>query len=295
MIRKTGLPLSELDGVLLEMNLRCVYVHRAEEEDHWECDTHTHEYMEIGYIFKGTGSYHIDGIRYEARAGDVYIIPARTPHFEVNHPESPFEILFLMVEHQGREREKLETMMQQLKGRVDSSRKVKIRELFEGIFEDVVLQQDGYLSSIDARLKLLYILLLRERDPGSAVHPAASLKWSSAERNSYMLEQIRNYLVMHLGDRCSLEAVAQKFFYHPKYFSQWIKKETGKSLSEWIFSLRIAKAKELLSQGDESIEQISGQLGFSSVQHFYKRFRKEAGMTPNEYRNHLLHAPRDPF
>jgi len=59
-----------------------------------------------------------------------------------------------------------------------------------------------------------------------------------------------------------------------------------KSVAETIGELRMEQAKRLLLENRKlTISEISARTGFSSNSYFSKVFRKENGMTPNEYRN----------
>ena len=62
------------------------------------------------------------------------------------------------------------------------------------------------------------------------------------------------------------------------------KKETGYSIGEYIIMCRIREAKDLLRYTDKSIAEISSYLCFSSQSYFQSLFKKEAGLTPYQYR-----------
>lgn len=70
----------------------------------------------------------------------------------------------------------------------------------------------------------------------------------------------------------------------PKYLSQLISKITGKSAPDWISSFVILEAKNLLKYTDKDIKEIAYELNFRSVPVFYRFFKRNAGMTPAEYR-----------
>ena len=68
------------------------------------------------------------------------------------------------------------------------------------------------------------------------------------------------------------------------YFGDLLKKETGKSPKE-VINLRVLdEVKNRLLDNTKSISQVSEELGFQYPQHLTKFFKKETGMTPNEYR-----------
>ena len=92
------------------------------------------------------------------------------------------------------------------------------------------------------------------------------------------------YILGHLDEKLNIEMLAQKFFYNPKYLSQMIKNDTGMSLLNYILSLRMEKSRELLAQTSMTMDEIAFLSGFSSSQHFHKRFKNEFNITPSGYR-----------
>ena len=63
-----------------------------------------------------------------------------------------------------------------------------------------------------------------------------------------------------------------------------VKKETGKTLSEYIRSKRIEFASQLLLDTNLQVQTIAFHCGIMDVQYFSKIFKKETGLTPSEYR-----------
>jgi len=74
----------------------------------------------------------------------------------------------------------------------------------------------------------------------------------------------------------------------PKYLSDLLKQETGKTALELIHLYVISEAKNLIIEGEHSISEIAYQLGFENPPYFSRLFKKEVGMSPKEFKNHLL-------
>ena len=68
------------------------------------------------------------------------------------------------------------------------------------------------------------------------------------------------------------------------YLSDLLRKETGKSAMEHIQLMLIDIAKEKLFEKNKTISEIAYELGFEYPQYFSRMFKKQVGMTPNEYR-----------
>lgn len=71
------------------------------------------------------------------------------------------------------------------------------------------------------------------------------------------------------------------------YFGDLIKKETGKSATEYIHLKLIETAKAKIFDTNKSVSEVAYELGFKYPQHFTRLFKQHVGMTPLEYRNSL--------
>ncbi|GAA4275139.1 AraC family transcriptional regulator [Aquimarina gracilis] len=71
---------------------------------------------------------------------------------------------------------------------------------------------------------------------------------------------------------------------HPAYFSTVIKTKTGISANKWIQDKTVTEAQALLSKSTTPVKEIAYRLGFNEPTHFSKFFKKQTGLTPNQYR-----------
>lgn len=85
----------------------------------------------------------------------------------------------------------------------------------------------------------------------------------------------------------SVKWFADQLCLSPNYFGDLIKRETGKTVKEYIQMKLIDNAKEQLMSPHKSISEIAYDLGFQYPQHFSRLFKKFIGTTPLEYRESL--------
>ena len=78
--------------------------------------------------------------------------------------------------------------------------------------------------------------------------------------------------------------IAERFHIQPNYLSILIKNKIGITFKDYLTNLRILHAKELLVQKEKSIQEIYEESGFASKQTFYRTFKNEVGLTPDEFR-----------
>ena len=96
-----------------------------------------------------------------------------------------------------------------------------------------------------------------------------------------------NYFIGDTPQKEGLPTVkyfADKVFLSPNYFGDMIRKQTGKTASEYIQDKVIDLAKQALLSSDRTMTQIAYDLGFQYPQHLSRTFKKVVGLTPNEYR-----------
>lgn len=82
----------------------------------------------------------------------------------------------------------------------------------------------------------------------------------------------------------SLQLVADKFGVSLSYLSQFFKEKTGSTVLDYITTLKMDKAKELLLSTSLPLKDIAEQVGYINVSSFIRRFKQVSGMTPGEYK-----------
>lgn len=78
--------------------------------------------------------------------------------------------------------------------------------------------------------------------------------------------------------------LAEQLFVSPRYLSDLLKQETGKTAMELIHIFMISEAKNLLRLGEKGVAEIAYELGFENASYFTRLFKKQTGMKPLEFR-----------
>lgn len=98
----------------------------------------------------------------------------------------------------------------------------------------------------------------------------------------------KHYIEKNKGIDIKLEELAKNAGFSYSYFSYLFKKETGKTLTEYIQMVRIETAKKLLVEKERNVSEIAELVGYSDIKFFSKQFKKTLGVSPNEYRKMFL-------
>ncbi|MGB4772721.1 MAG: helix-turn-helix transcriptional regulator [Chitinophagaceae bacterium] len=99
---------------------------------------------------------------------------------------------------------------------------------------------------------------------------------------------LHEYLYAALPQETGIPVVsyfAEKLHLSTNYFSDLLRKETGRSAKDYITDKLIDVAKEKMNQPGKSVSEIAYELGFKYPQHFTRFFKQQVGQTPNEYRS----------
>jgi len=109
---------------------------------------------------------------------------------------------------------------------------------------------------------------------------------ANAQKNThYYVEKVIKYIEENYKEHFTLECIAKEMFFNPVYLSHLFKKFTGVRFSEYVNNFRIEKAKELISNSNLRIGEISNLVGYKESRYFSELFKTKTGMSPNEYRN----------
>ena len=93
----------------------------------------------------------------------------------------------------------------------------------------------------------------------------------------------KHFIEENKGINIKLEELAKNTGFSYTYFSSLFKKETGKTLTEYIQMVRIDTAKKLLTEKERSISEVAELAGYNDIKFFTRQFKKTLGVSPNEY------------
>ena len=94
---------------------------------------------------------------------------------------------------------------------------------------------------------------------------------------------IMRYVQNHYKD-VTLENLSENFHLSSPYLSKYIKEHTGATFQEAVKKARMKKARTMLRETNQTVESIAASVGYETVEHFNRLFKKSYGMTPVQFR-----------
>ena len=134
------------------------------------------------------------------------------------------------------------------------------------------------LSHTVKRVEDIRILNREKSDPTGATGTPAGMTCESIVR------KVAKYIDDNLSSGLTRKELCGVVYVHQDYLSAVFRKETGKTMSEYIFDKRMSLAMRLLRETDEPIGAICEMIGYSHNSHFSKMFKLKTGITPQQYR-----------
>ncbi len=149
-------------------------------------------------------------------------------------------------------------------------------------------EKEGILSTIDKTVLESQSMqdVLREVRH-ALILIANAIEANRKNQHEEVFAQVLQFLGKNFGQDLSLAEVAERFHYHPSYFSTLFKQRVGSTFSDHLTELRMQAAARLLKESTLYAAKIGQRVGYSSAAYFTKAFKKQFGMSPDQYRKRV--------
>ena len=262
-------------------------------ENEWHVVPHWHEEMEWIYFQKGDFPVWINTKEYQVHA----------PAFMCIHPE---ELHALILEKDGIESAVVFPVDILCFERYDAAEAKVLGPLAEGKLRMPVLCQSGdaAFEELSACYKEIEQMLRQMKEQKNMFYLNIKAKMleliAVAYKHDLLTRQVREgreeagtvenlkkvlqYIGEHYSSPIRLSELAELVNMNEQYFCRYFKKNIGKTITEYINVIRVEKAATALAETEDKIIDIAAVCGFDNTGYFIRRFKKEKGMTPSEYR-----------
>lgn len=247
--------------------------------------SHSHSFYELYYLRKGERVYFINGELYTVKSGDIIVINPHDVHRTTSSSIPEFERIlinftddFIFQDALSKDLPLLPFKHGSRLIRFPVQEQVSTEKLILEMMYESKVKQSGYTEYIKSLLTKLLIQIYRQpyKEPAAFHSPIH-------ER----ISKVATYLNVHYQEQLTLEKVAAHFFISPSYLSRTFKKVTGFHFSEYIQAIRMREARRQLVETNEKILSIAENVGYPSIAHFNKTFKKMTDVSPTQFRKQL--------
>lgn len=231
---------------------------------------HIHQFAELVVVIEGTLVVTVDGKSETLRAGDcALVLPFQTHKFYSAEPVHMGTYLFSP--------NMVPDFFKMHAGEVGTEARFVPQDATRVFYESCIkmVQKPSFYAAKAFLYSTLNDYLL-------------SVKMVKRLSNANAASRVGEYVNEHYDECINLECVAQQLGYSKNYLSHCIKSVFGMNFCQMIASLRVDKARRLLSESDMSITDICYACGFGTERSFNRNFHSITGRTPTEYRTNFF-------
>lgn len=260
---------------------------------------HLHNYFEITHVLKGSCTFLFENEKVTLSEGEICIVSPMSGHSLPLEPgcfalsvivrRSTFDSVF------GNLLTQKDLLSLFFRNNLYESRRANYIMLKTGndpLTNDAMQQliyecnvMDGYAN--DCAVSLLNLYLARALRASSA---AVTLHhYEGYSERDFDFSLVIQY-IQHNYRTVTLAALAREFHFSETYLSKLIHKKMNQSFTETLRTLKMNHAMEYLKNTSMKISEIADAVGYDSVDHFSRTFRKMYGMPPQEYKKRFLPA-----
>lgn len=263
---------------------------------------HTHDCIELVYIYKGEGFLRIGEQLIKVASGDLLFYNIGELH--CLNSEKEIDVINLNIYPQLLD-ESLATSQnavdvlalawfRDFDGIITSfspkvtfrgKERIEIETVVSSMLEEYTQKRTGYRSVLFGYLNVLFLKLFRQI--------YMETRMDLREEIPRITDDVLQFMENNYNKKISLNELARQSFYNPSYFSSVFKECFGVTPVQYINGKRIEKAAAILETGMSSVEDVMRTVGYSDKKHFYYLFKKLTGFTPGDYRKNAKNTPHN--
>ncbi len=273
-----------------------IFVIRRLQEKHFDPVWHAHSEYQLFVVLKGTGTRFIGDSIKTFRPGELIFTGPHLPHLWRSdeayfHKKSSLTtdgiVIYFNENFLGDHIMEKEEMAVLKKLFTKSMRGLE----YYGHNRAVVIklmQELTQMQGIHSVIQLLHILEILAST--KEYHYISSKAYDDGynENETDRLNTVYEYVLKNFKQKILLEELADLLHMTPTSFSRYFTMKNNKPFSRFVSEIRIKHACKLLTETDDSIEQICYECGFNTLSNFNKQFKEIMLQKPTQYKKEFM-------
>jgi AraC family transcriptional regulator, melibiose operon regulatory protein len=257
--------------------------------------SHKHKFIEVSYVYSGEINEMVNGKPITLKKGDLIILDTNVIHsVDMTGPNDIMLNFLINKEYFNNsffnQLDSENVMADFLLHALYESHKYNTYLIFNTeenefihniickLAQELITPNLNSTAITDSCLIILFSELLRIYESKEITEDNNNLP-----KQTKLSIDIANYISSNY-ETITLSSAAEHFHFTPNYFSNIVKKYTGKNFKDLILDEKLKKSSYLLRNTNLTIEEVMEKAGISNIQFFYKKFKEHYGITPHKYR-----------
>lgn len=257
---------------------------------------HWHEEFELNLVCGGAGLFLLEGERFPAAPGDVFLIPQNTLHaaYAADGGSLRFEALVFhpaLLGADNGDRSAEDCLLPLMRGELRCPRRLAAADpaaaearLCAGRALQSA-QENSARADLLVKSELLRLFYL--------VCAGAPLGKARAEgADGALIRAALTYMAENYAEPLRIDALAARCNLSRSYFMLCFRRATGMSAMEHLTRLRLRAACEALRGSGDRVSDIAAACGFNNLSNFNRQFKRLVGCSPMAFRRSAQSVPQ---
>ncbi|MEM6768794.1 MAG: AraC family transcriptional regulator [Bacteroidota bacterium] len=245
---------------------------------------HYHPEIEITLITQGNGTRMIGDSIESYQNGDLVLVGENLPHHWISREFNKEKLqTAVVIQFQAGLFEgiaEFDSIHQFLLGsKLGFQFPSPSTELQERITKLIDLPQTLQISSL---IEILYELA--QYESARTLSNTTKFNILNSGKEQKQINDVIRHIISNQHQKLTVNQMADFSCMIPQAFCRWFRKHTGLSFITYLNKSRIEAACQILLVSDRSVKTIAYEVGFESISHFNRTFKKYIGISPLEYR-----------
>lgn len=243
-------------------------------QNNGEVYMHWHENLELLYFTEGSGVVACDAKQHIAREGDIIVVNSNNLHW-IKSVMPGCSYYCLIIDKSFTDGFDIFVSDIIFKNIINDS---LLRDYFDIIVQEMLNTGQHYKTAVKATVINLMVHMCRNYAVRGNV-----LKEKVRDQNK--IEKIKesiNYIKEHYTEKLSIDEICNHIGYSKYYFCREFKEIAGKTVVDYINSLRCNYGRILLTSGRYNVSECAEAIGFNNLSYFAKTYKKHMGKSPSE-------------
>lgn len=229
--------------------------------------------LRICFVEEGTALWHIDGLNYTVRPGDIILLSHLQKRYFLESEEKGFKMKIFVLKRQAFVNTcHLFFMLELINNKKIILQDDNLLNILKSAFSEIENKRLGYFEILSSKLTEFFVLCERKYNfsPQNYTKP------------DKQMNKILDYIDSNITEKLTLKQMAELSNLTETSFSRYFLKCNGITFKNYVTTRKIEHAVNLLNNTDTNVIDVAYECGFSSISGFYDAFKKVTGTTPNK-------------
>ena len=233
----------------------------------WHIEQTKIHFTDLTYITGGRAVYTINHQKIQVEKGDLLCIPSGSLRDAGSSNAGHFECFAANFVMRGFSNEEIPVPLPILSHVGNHS---DIISQYRKLYEEYVSRSPGYIMRTRARF-----MLILQRFMDILIYAVDTHRFDPRVKQAII------YITDNYAEHLTIAEVAAQVSLNPVYFGALFKKETGVTFRDYLNTVRLNQAEDMLRAGRLNVSEVAASCGFADVFYFSRLFKKYKGIPPS--------------